>query len=50
MHGKLSDAGNWNGMKSPLLQVVDNRMKRLRGIGFRKGKKRLNVLAIGITL
>jgi hypothetical protein len=36
---KLTDAGDWNGMKSPLLQAVDYCMKRLRSIGFRKGKK-----------
>jgi len=40
---KLTDAGNWNGMKSLLLQAVENYMKRLRGIGFRKDNKRLNV-------
>jgi hypothetical protein len=37
-------------MKSSLLQAVDNCMKRLRGIGFRKGKKRPSVAAIGTTL
>jgi len=47
---KLTDVGDWNGMKSPLLQTVENCKKRLRVIGFRKGKKRLNVSAIGITL
>jgi len=46
---KLTDSGNWNGMKSPLLQAVETCLKRLRGIGFIKDNKRLNVPAIGTT-